>query len=176
MYKLSCSVYCTGSSFIYQNTQSGGCSVSCVGGCLRRNSDFRGGSRSGDQGMPSLCDCTFSAVHVLHSSLYRDALVLLYGAAESLEQAEDNFCYPDNVAGAYHRIIHKSGYREGISFYSLETCTARTINARTDTVNWLASSPQRYPCIPKCGMIKNTLPIRMISPQALMRKVDVVLP
>ena len=44
------------------------------------------------------------------------------------------------------------------------------------TASWLARSPQRYPKIPTAGIKKNTLPIRSVSPNVLIKKVIVVLP
>ena len=41
---------------------------------------------------------------------------------------------------------------------------------------WLASSPQRYPRIPKRGIRKKTLTIRRHTPHVLMKKETVVLP
>ena len=52
----------------------------------------------------------------------------------------------------------------------------RTAKARTDTMSWLKSSPQRYPCIPKQGIARKTPAILTARPHVLMRNVDVVFP
>jgi len=44
------------------------------------------------------------------------------------------------------------------------------------TASWLINKPHKYPWIPKTGIAKNTLPMRMASPTVLIVKEVVVLP
>ena len=44
------------------------------------------------------------------------------------------------------------------------------------TASWLINKPHKYPWIPKTGIAKNTLPMRMASPTMLIVKEVVVLP
>ncbi len=121
-----------GSAFFYQSAEIVGYPVSGVDRDFRRYPDLVGSRGSGNPGLPFVRNGTVPSISVLYSGVYRTALVFLFAASDSLEQAEDNLYSTYDVTGDYYRTVCKSCPGETVPDCALAARDISTENAMTD--------------------------------------------